>query len=113
MTDERWSNLTAWLKVSASARAPIETEPDLNRRSADAATSPPSETRNNLECAAEVADKLLGLIEGFGPDEYCALAERDERAAFLHLSASLTAPEGVRPPDVSERQECRGRVSWR
>jgi hypothetical protein len=97
MTDEQWSTLTAWLKVPAPARAPIENELDLHRRSADAATSPPSETRKNLERVAEVADKLLGLIEGFGPDEHCALVERDESAALSRLSASLTAPEGVVP----------------
>jgi hypothetical protein len=46
---------------------------------------------------AEVADKLLGLIEGFGPDEHCALVERDQSATLSHLGASLTAPEGGAP----------------
>jgi hypothetical protein len=101
MTDEQWSTLTKWLKVPAAARAPIENELDLYRRAADAATSPPSETRKNLERAAEVADKLLGLIEGFGPDEHCALAERGESVALSHLSASLAAPEGVAPTRVA------------
>jgi hypothetical protein len=60
MTDEQWSTLTAWLKVPAPARAPIENELDLYRRSADAAISPPSETRKNLERVAEVAVTPLG-----------------------------------------------------
>lgn len=97
MTDEQWSTLTARLKVPAPARAPIENELDLYRRVANAATLPPSETRKNLERAAEVAGKLLGLIEGFGPDDHRALVELDESVALSHVSASLTSPDGVAP----------------
>jgi hypothetical protein len=34
---------------------------------------PPSETKKNLEHAAELASKLLAVIEGFGPDEQLTL----------------------------------------
>jgi hypothetical protein len=73
MTDEQWSTLTAWLKVPAAARAPIENELDLYRRFADAVASPPSETKKKLERAAALASELLGTIEDFGPEEHNAL----------------------------------------
>lgn len=78
MTDEQWSLLTAWLKVPAAARERIENELDLYRRVAESAASPPSETRENLERVAKAADRLVGLIEGFGPDEHYALMENGE-----------------------------------
>jgi hypothetical protein len=81
MTDEQWSDLTYRLKLPDVARGPIENELDLYRRVADSAASPPSETRENLERAANTADRLLGLIEGFGPDEHYAFVEQDEGAS--------------------------------
>jgi hypothetical protein len=80
MTNEDWSDLTRWLILPDNARQPIENELDLYHRSAESAASPPSETKQNLEHAADTADRLLGLIEGFGPDEHYALVESGEGA---------------------------------
>jgi hypothetical protein len=77
MTDDDWSNLTHWLKLPDAARHPIENELDLYRRVAESAASPPSETRKKLEHAASAVDKVLELIEGFGPDEHSAFVERE------------------------------------
>jgi hypothetical protein len=73
MTNEDWSDLTRWLKLPDTARLPIENELDLYRRCADSVAPPPSETRGNLERAAELASHLLEVIERFGPNEYRAL----------------------------------------
>src|SRR5579859_3089837 len=74
MTDEQWSTLTAWLKVPAAARVPIENELDLYSRVAAAGTGPrPSEVRSKLEHAAKLASELLEAIEELGPEEHDAL----------------------------------------
>ena len=75
MTDEQWSDLTHRLQLPDAARSPIENELDLYRRLAESTTSRPSETRENFERAANVANKLLSLFEGFGADELYAFAE--------------------------------------
>lgn len=66
-----------------AARKPIENELDLYRRFADATAAPPSETRKNLERAAELASKLLEVIEDFGPEEHRALAACSEQGVAL------------------------------
>jgi hypothetical protein len=92
MTDEQWSTLTSRLKVPDAARKPIENELDLYCRFADATASPPSETRKNLERAAELASKLLEVIEDFGPEEHRALAESVETIALSDIRALPIAP---------------------
>jgi hypothetical protein len=89
MIDEQWSTLTYRLEVPAAARKPIENELDLYRRFADATASPPSETRKNLERAAELASKLLEVIKDFGPEEHRALAESVESVGPRAASQEL------------------------
>src|SRR6476660_325006 len=93
MTDEQWSTLTYRLKVPDAARKPIENELDIYSRFGDATASPPSETRHNLERAAQLASKLLKFIEGFGPEEHRALAESVESVAISDISALRITPE--------------------
>jgi hypothetical protein len=93
MTDEQWSVLTRWLKVPNVARQPIENELDIYSRFAYATATPPSETRQNLERATQLASRLLEVIEGFGPEEHRALAESIESAAISDISALPIAPE--------------------
>jgi hypothetical protein len=87
MTDEQWSTLTYRLKMPDAARKPIENELDIYSRFADATASPPSETRQNLERAAQLVSKLLEVIEDFGTEEHRALAESVESVAIADISA--------------------------
>jgi hypothetical protein len=93
MNDVQWSTLTYRLKVPDDARKSIENELDIYSRFAEATASPPSETRQNLERAAQLASKLLEVIEDFGPEEHRALAESVESVAISDISALPIAPE--------------------
>jgi hypothetical protein len=94
MTNEDWSDLTLRLKLPDAARQPIENELEVYRRCAEPVVSPPSETRDNLERAAELAGQLLRVIERFGPDEYRALvggADNSVALSSLDLDVPLAA----------------------
>jgi hypothetical protein len=96
MTNEDWSDLTRWLKLPDTARQPIENELDLYRRCAESVALPPSETRDNLERAAELASQLLKVIERLGPDEHRALvggADNSVALSSLDLDVPIIAAE--------------------
>lgn len=95
MTDQEWAELTLYRKLPAEVRKPIEAELDLYRRFANAMTPPPSETKENLEHAAELASRLLKVIERFGPDEQRALVPRSDSVALSDLEAMCAVPKSV------------------
>jgi hypothetical protein len=95
MTNEEWAELTRHRKLPAEVRQPIEAELDLYSRFASATASPPSVTKENLEHAAELASKLLKVIERFGPDEHRALVWRADSVAVSDLEAMCSVPAAL------------------
>jgi hypothetical protein len=96
MTEGQWTKLTLHRKLPAEIRKPIEAELDLYGSFADAMASPPSETKENLEHAAELARNLLKAIERFGPDEHRALVGNSDSVALSDLDGDVPLAVEVR-----------------